>query len=101
MPKYDPEDNLDIPASEMPEGDTEMGDEGEEEEPTENADGEETTTVPKSMFQGKSVKPGDEFYFTVVATRGDEVEVKYSTGKEDSGPAMREAQSSMDNLQRY
>lgn len=37
----------------------------------------ETTLVPKSMFEGKELKPGDEFYFTVVAVHGDEVEVSY------------------------
>jgi hypothetical protein len=37
----------------------------------------ETTLVPKGMFEGKDLKPGDEFYFTVVAIRGEEVEVSY------------------------
>lgn len=103
MPKYNPgmaEDDLDIPTSDMPEGDTEMGDESEEES-TDNADGEETTTIPKSMFQGKSVKPNDQFYFTVVAVHGDEVEVKYSTGEDESGSEMSKSQSSMDKLPRY
>lgn len=91
------EDDLDIPASDMPEGDTEIGDEEE----SEDESGEETTTIPKSMFQGKSVKPNDQFYFTVVAVHGDEVEVKYSTGEDESGSEMSKSQSSMDKLPRY
>lgn len=37
----------------------------------------ETTLVPKSMFEGKELKPGDEFYFTVVRVLENEVEVSY------------------------
>lgn len=38
--------------------------------------------VPRSMFQGKSLKPGDEFVFKVVHQYGDEIEVAYSKGEE-------------------
>lgn len=43
---------------------------------------DETTLVPKSMFEGKELKPGDEFYFTVVSIHENEVEVSY---KHDEG----------------
>ncbi len=39
--------------------------------------GMETTLVPKSMFEGKELKPGDEFYFTVKRVLENEVEVSY------------------------
>ena len=47
----------------------------------------ETTLVPKSMFEGKELKPGDEFYFTVVRVHENEVEVSYKhdEGKEEAG----------------
>ena len=44
--------------------------------------GSETCLVPKSMFQGKSLKPGDEFYFKIVHLYEDEAEVEYSKGDE-------------------
>ncbi len=49
--------------------------------------GMETTLVPKSMFEGKELKPGDEFYFTVVRLHENEVEVEYKhdEGKEETG----------------
>ena len=45
----------------------------------------ETTLVPKSMFEGKELKPGDEFYFTVVAIHENEVEVKYKHDEKEPG----------------
>ncbi|HZZ98335.1 MAG TPA: hypothetical protein VFG51_00200, partial [Candidatus Saccharimonadia bacterium] len=50
----------------------------------------ETTLVPKSMFEGKELKPGDEFYFTVRAVHENEVEVEY---KHDEGGEKGEGES--------
>jgi len=45
----------------------------------------ETALLPKSFFQGKEVKPGEEWIIQIVHDHGDEVEVKYATGKGDKG----------------
>lgn len=49
----------------------------------------ETFLVPKSAFEGKSVKPGDQFYFTVKQVYEDEVEMAYT---KDDEPIKGEAE---------
>jgi hypothetical protein len=41
----------------------------------------ETALLPKSFFEGKDTKPGDQFYVEVVRNYENEVEVRY--GKEE------------------
>lgn len=45
---------------------------------------EPTTIIPKSLLAGKHFEVGDEVVLKIVALHEDEVEVAYSTGKEDS-----------------
>lgn len=45
----------------------------------------ETALLPKSFFGGKQPKPGEEWIVEIVHDHGDEVEVKYATGKGDKG----------------
>jgi hypothetical protein len=53
----------------------------------------ETALLPKSFFEGQSLKPGDQFYVEVVRSYEDEIEVKY--GKKES---MSEEKSPDDKL---
>jgi hypothetical protein len=40
-------------------------------------EGGETALLPKSFFEGKELKPGQQYYVEVVREYEDEVEVKY------------------------
>jgi hypothetical protein len=81
------------PSDEASESPGKCGEGGEEEEQMEG----ETTLIPKSMFAGKSVKPGDQFYFDVVHVYDDEIEVKYGTGGgKEKGSARERMHKSME-----
>lgn len=45
-----------------------------------------TCLVPRSLFQGQSVKVGEEYGFKVVHEYGDEIEIEYAKGG-DKKPA--------------
>lgn len=44
----------------------------------------ESALIPKSLLAGKEFNPGDELVLKIVALHGDDVEVEYATGKDDS-----------------
>lgn len=61
---------------------------GAEAEPSETGDempekkegkdeGGETALLPKSFFEGQSLKPGEQYYVEIVREYEDEVEVRY------------------------
>lgn len=60
----------------------------------------ETALVPKSMFMGKELKPDDEFIFKIVKDHGEEVEIKYATGKEEEKPKRSQMEQSGDSLEK-
>ena len=39
------------------------------------------TTIPKSLLMGKDFKVGEEVMFEITAMHGEEVSIKYATGK--------------------
>jgi len=47
-------------------------------------EGATETTIPKAMLMGKDFKVGEEVMFEITAIHGDEVSIKYATGKEGS-----------------
>jgi hypothetical protein len=76
--------------------------EHDDKEGMEDKDEGETALVPKSMFMGKELKPDDEFIFKIVKDHGEEVEIKYSTGKDESAekPKRSQMDESGDALER-
>lgn len=63
----------------------------------------ETALLPKSMFAGKEINPGDEFVFKVVRLYEDEVEIEYAPEKPhdeemEGKPAMQESMGGMDKM---
>ncbi len=69
--------------------------------PDDKAEGE-SCLVPKTIFSGKEINPGDECMFKVVKDYGDEIEVAYvgddKSESSESSPAMGEAMSGMDSM---
>lgn len=60
-------------------------------------EGEPTALIPKSLLAGKEFKPGEEIVMEIVHIYGDEVEIKYATGKEEKKKSsMEEAEDKMD-----
>lgn len=59
-----------------------------------------TALVPKSILGGKEFAPGDEVILKVVKVYGDEVEVAYASGEEETetetGPS--EVDQEIDNM---
>jgi len=47
----------------------------------------QTALIPKALLAGKKFNPGDEVAFQIVHDYGDEVEIKYSTVKDDDEEA--------------
>ncbi len=56
----------------------------------------ETALLPKSFFEGKSLKPGDQFYVEVVREHEGEIEVKYPHDVKES--SMKGSMDSMDEM---
>jgi hypothetical protein len=65
---------------------------------SEKEKGGETALLPKSFFEGKELKPGEQYYVEVVREYEDEVEVKYPHEvKEDKKPTA-EADSELEGM---
>lgn len=75
----------------------------QDEKPADNEAEGETALLPKSMFGGKEVNPGDEFVFKVVRLYSDEVEISYAKDEKGEGdmegkPAMQESMNGMSKM---
>jgi hypothetical protein len=58
----------------------------------------ETALLPKSFFEGKELKPGDQFYVEIVREHEGEVEVKYPHDEKKEKSGMADSMDEMDGM---
>lgn len=63
--------------------------------PKDDSEEGETALLPKSFFEGKDLKPGEQYYVEIVRSYEDEVEVKYPHKVKDEEPAADDANSKL------